>query len=130
MTPKALKSQTVLRVAIVLVILVLLNIVSIRVFGRLDFTRNGLFTLSDASKELVGSLDDMVTVRAYFTEDLPAPYNFQLPTITTAEQYSTSLMSSRRILREISSLSLSIPPEKRGSRMHNSRVFRPFRFKW
>ncbi len=75
MTPKALKSQTLLRVAIILVILVLLNIVSIRVFSRLDFTRNGLFTLSDASKELVGSLDDMVTVRAYFTEDLPAPYN-------------------------------------------------------
>lgn len=75
MTPKALKSQTLMRIAIILVILILLNIVSVRVFGRLDFTKNDLFTLSDASKELVGSLDDMVTVRAFFTEDLPAPYN-------------------------------------------------------
>ena len=46
-----------------------------RWFGRIDCTRNGLFTLSDASKQLMQSLDDKVTVKAYFTEDLPAPYN-------------------------------------------------------
>ena len=75
MTTKSLKSQTLLTLGIVLVILILLNIVSIRVFGRIDVTRNKLFSLSDASKQLVRSLDDRVTVRAYFTEDLPDPYN-------------------------------------------------------
>ena len=72
---KSLRIQTLTRTAIVLGILVLLNVVSIRIFGRLDVTRNGLFTLSDASKDLMRSLDDRVTVKAYFTEDLPAPYN-------------------------------------------------------
>jgi gliding-associated putative ABC transporter substrate-binding component GldG len=72
---KDLRIQTLTRAAIVLGILILLNIVSIRIFGRLDVTRSGLFTLSDASKELMRSLDDRVTVKAYFTEDLPAPYN-------------------------------------------------------
>lgn len=70
-----MKSQTLVRVAIVLAILVLLNIVSVRIFSRIDVTGNKLFTLSDASKELVRSLDDKVTVKAYFTEDIPAPYN-------------------------------------------------------
>jgi len=75
MNTRSLKSQTLVKVAIVFGILVLVNIVSIRVFGRLDVTKNRLFTLSDASKQLMRSLDDKVTVKAYFTEDLPAPYN-------------------------------------------------------
>src|SRR5512139_1154235 len=75
MNTNAPKTQTLIRLAIVLAILVVLNFVSVRFFGRIDMTHNGLFTLSDASKELMRSLDDRVTVKAYFTEDLPAPYN-------------------------------------------------------
>ncbi len=75
MANKNLKTQTLTRVGIVAVILILLNIVSVRLFGRLDLTKNNLFTLSDASKNLVKNLDDKLTVKAYFTEELPAPYN-------------------------------------------------------
>lgn len=75
MSNKSLKSQTLMRVGIVAVILILVNVISIRMFGRLDFTKNNLYTLSDASKNLVKSLDDRLTVKAYFTEDLPPPYN-------------------------------------------------------
>ena len=75
MTQKSLRSQTLIRAGIVLAILIALNIISIRIFGRFDLTRNGQFTLSEASKALVKNLDDKVTVRAYFTEDLPSPYN-------------------------------------------------------
>lgn len=69
------KTQTLLRLGIVLGIVVLLNFVSVRFFGRIDMTRTGLFTLADASKSLMRNLDDKVTVKAYFTEDLPSPYN-------------------------------------------------------
>ena len=69
------RSQTLLRVGLVFLILVVLNIVSVRLFGRLDFTHGKVYSISDASKNLVRSLDDRVTIRAYFTEDLPAPYN-------------------------------------------------------
>jgi gliding-associated putative ABC transporter substrate-binding component GldG len=72
---KKQKTQTLVRIGLVLGILVVLNFISIRLFGRLDLTSQGVYTLSDASKKLVGSLDDRVTVKAYFTEDLPAPYN-------------------------------------------------------
>ncbi len=75
MAQRTLKSQTLLTTGIVLGILVLLNIVSIRLFTRVDATKNRVFSLSDASKSLVRSLDDRVTIKAYFTEDLPAPYN-------------------------------------------------------
>jgi gliding-associated putative ABC transporter substrate-binding component GldG len=75
MSKKSSRSQTLIRLAAVFGILVLLNIVSVRLFGRLDMTRNNLFTLSEASKNLMRSLDDRITVKAYFTEDLPSPYN-------------------------------------------------------
>ena len=69
------KAQTLFRVFLVLGILVLVNFISVRVFSRLDLTKAGVYTLSDASKTLVRNLDDRITVKAYFTEDLPSPYN-------------------------------------------------------
>jgi len=75
MNTRSHRTQALLTIGIVLGILILLNIVSIRIFGRLDATKNKMFTLSAASKDIVGKLDDKVTIKAYFTEDLPAPYN-------------------------------------------------------
>ncbi len=72
---KARKIQILIRLAVVAGILIVLNFISIRLFGRLDLTSQGVYTLSDASKKLIGSLDDRVTVKAYFTEELPSPYN-------------------------------------------------------
>jgi gliding-associated putative ABC transporter substrate-binding component GldG len=72
---KERKIQIFIRLAVVAGILVVLNFISIRLFGRLDLTAQGVYTLSDASKKLIGSLDDRVMVKAYFTEDLPSPYN-------------------------------------------------------
>jgi gliding-associated putative ABC transporter substrate-binding component GldG len=69
------KIQIFVRLAVVAGILIVLNFISIRLFGRLDLTSQGVYTLSDASKKLIGSLDDRVTVKAYFTEELPSPYN-------------------------------------------------------
>ena len=69
------KTQTLFRVLLVFGILILVNFISVRIFSRLDLTKAGVYTLSDASKNLVRNLDDRVTVKAYFTEELPSPYN-------------------------------------------------------
>lgn len=69
------RSHILIRTALLAGIIILVNIISIRVFGRIDLTSQEIYTLSQASRDLVGSLDDRVTVKAYFTEDLPAPYN-------------------------------------------------------
>ena len=62
-------------VVLILIIVVLINLISIRVFRRLDLTEHKMFTLSSASREVAGNLDDRLTIKAYFSEDLPAPYN-------------------------------------------------------
>ena len=50
---------------------VLVNLISTRVFGRLDLTQNKVYTLSNASKDIVRSLPDYLTVKAYISKDLP-----------------------------------------------------------
>jgi ABC-2 type transport system permease protein len=55
--------------------LVLLNILGVFFFGRADVTKNRLFTLSEGSKRVVAELKDNLEVTAYFTADLPAPFN-------------------------------------------------------
>ncbi len=75
MTMKTKKTEALVRIALVFGILVVINFISVRIFGRIDLTKNSVYTLSEASKNLVRNLDDKVTIKAYFTEDLPAPYN-------------------------------------------------------
>jgi len=61
---KSIASQLIL----IVVALVLLNILSDRFFVRLDFTEDKIYTLSDATKDILRSLDEPVTVTAYFTK--------------------------------------------------------------
>ena len=56
-------------------IIVLLNVLGIFFFGRADVTKNRLFSLSDGSKRVVQGLEDNLEVTAYFTKDLPPPFN-------------------------------------------------------
>jgi gliding-associated putative ABC transporter substrate-binding component GldG len=56
-------------------ILVLCNVLGVFFFGRLDVTQNKLFSLSDGSKRVVQNLEDNLEVTAYFTKDLPPPFN-------------------------------------------------------
>jgi gliding-associated putative ABC transporter substrate-binding component GldG len=69
------KKQALTRILLILGIIILVNIISIRLFTRFDLTNTRAYTLSDASKNLVRSLDDKFVVRGYFTSELPAPYN-------------------------------------------------------
>lgn len=69
------RQQSVVSALLVIGILVLVNIISINIFYRLDLTPNKIYTLSPASKTIVGKLDDKLVVKAYFTDNLPSPYN-------------------------------------------------------
>lgn len=64
-----------LNTVLLVVVIVLVNVVALRWFARIDLTAERLYTLSDASRNLVASLDDKFLVKAYFSTDLPAPYN-------------------------------------------------------
>lgn len=52
-------------------IIILVNFLSDRYFVRLDLTADRQYTLSDATKDILNELEDPVTVKAYFTKDLP-----------------------------------------------------------
>jgi gliding-associated putative ABC transporter substrate-binding component GldG len=69
------RQQAIIRVLLVAGILVVVNIIALKVFFRWDLTPNKIYTLSDASKSIVSRLDDKLVVKAYFTDNLPAPYN-------------------------------------------------------
>jgi gliding-associated putative ABC transporter substrate-binding component GldG len=72
MNVKKIAERGVLTVA-VLGSLVLINILSRYSFARLDLTRDRQFTLSDATVTTLEELKDPVTIRAYFSKDLPPP---------------------------------------------------------
>lgn len=57
------------------VIIVLINLISLKIYFRIDLTSNNAYSLSETSRQVISSLKSPLTVRAFFTEDLPAPYN-------------------------------------------------------
>ncbi len=52
-------------------IIILLNLIANRFFLRLDFTADQRYSLSEATKSILSSLDAPITVKAYFSENLP-----------------------------------------------------------
>jgi gliding-associated putative ABC transporter substrate-binding component GldG len=50
---------------------VLVNLIGTRIFGRVDLTEKSIYTLSRPSKDLVKSLPDYLSVKAYISKDLP-----------------------------------------------------------
>ncbi len=69
-----------------ILILIMLNLVAARAFFRVDLTAQKAFSLSNASKELVRSLDEPLSVSVFFSDNLPSPYN-------TARQYLSDLLT-------------------------------------
>lgn len=60
-------------------ILIFLNILSYRMFFRIDLTERKEYTISEATKNLLDELDDLINITAYFSKDLP-PYHSAIRT--------------------------------------------------
>jgi ABC-2 type transport system permease protein len=73
-----------------LVVLVLINLVGATMFFRVDLTSSDLYSLSDASKNVVSTLKEPLTVNVFFSSNLPAPYN-------TVEGYLHDLLEEYEI---------------------------------
>ena len=67
-----MKKQTILiQLSLVLAILVVANLVSNGLYLRLDFTEDQRYTLSEATEDILEDLDEVVTITAYFSADMP-----------------------------------------------------------
>ena len=51
--------------------LILLNLTARDIFHRFDLTDNKMFSLSNSSKSIVKKLDDRLTIKVYFSDNLP-----------------------------------------------------------
>ncbi|NNF06867.1 MAG: GldG family protein [Candidatus Eisenbacteria bacterium] len=67
------KGSILVSVILVLVIVASINLLASRFFTRLDLTERKEYTISDSSRDVLSQLDDVVNVKAYFSQDLP-PY--------------------------------------------------------
>lgn len=58
-------------VAAIAATVLLANLAGERVRGRIDLTRDNLFTLSGGSRDILGALDDRVSLQLFASNDLP-----------------------------------------------------------
>ncbi len=58
-----------------LAVIVLLNVAGITLFFRADLTGDKLYSLSSASTDVVATLSEPLTIKVFFSKDLPAPHN-------------------------------------------------------
>ncbi len=68
-------SETYIKFLIYLIVIVLVNIAGTTLFFRLDLSANKMYSISDASKKVVSTLSEPLTVKVFFTKNLPAPHN-------------------------------------------------------
>jgi len=69
------KSGKYIKFVIYLIVVVLVNVAGISLFGRSDLTANKVYSISKASQAVVETLSEPLTIKVFFTKDLPAPYN-------------------------------------------------------
>ncbi|MEI7727502.1 MAG: Gldg family protein [Bacteroidota bacterium] len=62
-------------ILLIVLVIVFINLLSDRFFLRLDFTADKRYTLSDATKNILKSLKEPITVNAYFSEELPQQFS-------------------------------------------------------
>ena len=83
-------SRNYIKFCIYLVVVILINIAGVTLFFRLDLTANQVYSISDASKKVVSTLSEPLTINVFFTKNLPAPHN-------NTEQYLHDLLDEYAI---------------------------------
>jgi ABC-2 type transport system permease protein len=85
-----MKMQKYYKFLLYLVVIILINLVGITLFFRVDLTSGSLYSLSKASKEAVSTLKEPLTINVFFSKNLPAQYN-------TIEMYLHDLLEEYEI---------------------------------
>lgn len=67
-----MKQKLYTTAALVIGIIIVLNLLAHEFHLRLDLTEDRQYTLSQATKDILNDLEEPITVKAYFSKDLPA----------------------------------------------------------
>lgn len=57
------------------IVVALINVAGLTLFFRADLTKNDVYSISEASRRVVSSLSEPLTINVFFTKNLPAPHN-------------------------------------------------------
>ena len=68
------KKSTLLFTGIVLITIIFINLIARNWFFRIDLTDNKMYSLSQSSVSVVEKIDDPLTIKIYFSNDLPGQY--------------------------------------------------------
>ncbi|MES2781016.1 MAG: gliding motility-associated ABC transporter substrate-binding protein GldG [Bacteroidota bacterium] len=74
MKKRSLKIQSITELLLVLALLVLVNLIFSGIFFRFDLTKEKRYSLSTASKNLAGKVDDILFVKVYLEGDFPSGF--------------------------------------------------------
>ena len=86
---RAYASSAILYALFVVGAIVLVNLIGTRFFGRVDLTESKVYTLSQPSRDLVKTLPDFLTGKAFISSDLP-------PEIKTVSRYLRDMVDEYR----------------------------------
>lgn len=76
MNSKILKNQSLkINFILYIALLILVNLASSTLFFRIDLTSNKKYSLSKVSKEAVSDIKEPLTIKAFFSDNLPGEYS-------------------------------------------------------
>jgi ABC-2 type transport system permease protein len=84
------RSGLYIRFLVYLIVVVLVNAAGITLFFRMDLTKDRIYSISEVSRQVVSTLSEPLTVKVFFTKNLPAPHN-------TTERYLKDLLEEYSI---------------------------------
>lgn len=82
-----MRSQRYVKFLVYVVAVILVNIVGITLFFRVDLTAGNKYSLSEASRQTLTTLSEPLTIKVFFTRNLPPPHN-------TTERYLHDLLEA------------------------------------
>ena len=71
---KSYKFQSIFRLVVLLILVLLINIIGNNYYNRIDLTKEKRYSLSPATKDLLNGLDDIVYVRVFLEGNFPAGF--------------------------------------------------------
>lgn len=86
MNAKAHRYAKYIKFAVYALVVVLIDLAGLTLFFRADLTHNKIYSLSPVSKKMAATLTEPLTIKVFFTKDLPAPHN-------TTELYLRDLLN-------------------------------------
>ncbi len=83
------RTQSLISLGLILVIIVLVNMIANTWFQRIDLTDSKMFTLSRASKNVVGNLEEPMTVKVFASDEMS-------PILNDVKRYLIDMLSDYR----------------------------------